>query len=374
MRVLMIRNPRRTGGADRHAESWAAILAAAGIETDELWFEGRPSVRSLIMGSIDLLRGRIVPEALLIDDRALRADIERRAPDAVVFQTARVYRPHVAAGRRTVLDFVDQLSLSYRQRASTTHGIRRAGFRLLAWTHGRFERRAKRLDMPLVAVGAACAKTLGAVWMPVTIRPIEAATSSFRSREFDAVFFGKLDYPPNVEALEFLSRCDTSGLEILVTGRAPTKRVAALCEANGWTLEPDFESPTDLANRARVAVAPLTSAVGIQNKVLEAAAARVAQLVTPASLGGIGEDFPVVIVETPEVFGHRLRAMIADPQGTQDLADKAERFVADRFEPDSWVSTALGLVGVAQRPGGQPTEGLRVSSTEPRAPHGAQVE
>lgn len=370
MNVLLIRNPRRTGGADRHAESWMAILASAGIEVDQLWFEGRPSLRSLLTGALDLIRGDIVPEALLIDDRALEAEIERRAPNAVIFQTARVHRRGLGAGRHTVLDIVDRLSVSYRQRSGATRGIRRVGFRVLAWTHHRFERRAARRDSPLVAVGASCAQALDAVWMPVTVRPIERATTSFASREFDAVFFGKLDYPPNVEALEFLARCDTSGLDVLVTGRAPTEHVAALCTMNGWILEPDFDTPTDLANRARIAVAPLQSAVGIQNKILEAAAAGVAQLVTPSAISGVGDDFPAVVAETPGAFSRELLLMLQDQRRTEVLAEQARRFVVDRFEPAQWVSTALELIGAAAPDDSRIREPHRVRPRGVPAPHG----
>ncbi len=346
-KVLVIRNPRRTGGADRHAESWAAILRcwSPSVEIEEIWFDGRPSIRSLLTGALDLVRGRIVPEALLVDDGELRRLIDGIAPDVVVLQTARVYRPGMLGAERTVLDFVDQLSVSYRQRGRTSGPARRAAFAALAWTHRRFERYAATLGIPLVAVGGECADALGATWMPVTVRPIDQATTPFESRSHDAVFFGKLDYPPNVEALEFLARCDTEGLEILVTGRSPSERVVELCRRNQWDLEKDFDSPTDLANRARIAIAPLQSAVGIQNKVLEAAAAGMAQLVTPAALGGIGRDFPAVVVDSPESFEWSLREMLADQRRTEFLARQAHAYVAERFEPASWVETARRLCG-----------------------------
>src|SRR6185369_16231898 len=105
---------------------------------------------------------------------------------------------------------------------------------------------------------------------------------------FDMLFFGTLTYPPNVEGLRQLARwwptlvARRPDVTLLVAGARPGSEVVGLCERHGWALEPDFDSVASLCRRARVAIAPLPFAAGVQTKVLEAAAAEIPQVVTSA--------------------------------------------------------------------------------------------
>jgi len=94
-----------------------------------------------------------------------------------------------------------------------------------------------------------------------------------------AVFWGRLDFGPNVEALEwFLAqawpsvRAAVPDARLDVFGFNPTDRVRKLAGTAGVSLFPDLPDLRDEVRRRQVVVLPFVSGGGIKNKLLEAAA------------------------------------------------------------------------------------------------------
>ncbi len=108
------------------------------------------------------------------------------------------------------------------------------------------------------------------------------------------VFTGQMDYPPNVDAVSFFAR-DVMPLvrerqadaRFAIVGRAPTQDVRQLAELPGVTVTGEVPDTRPWLSAARVVVAPLRIARGIQNKVLEAMACGKAVVVTPEAAEGI---------------------------------------------------------------------------------------
>jgi glycosyltransferase involved in cell wall biosynthesis len=338
MKALLVLNPRDTGGSERRAETWRSLLRHVDCDVIEHRLSlDTPSVSSVLRTARQVISGTGVPEAALLDVVTLGNILHDEAPDVLVLQTARVYSPDVATDAIVVLDFVDELSRSYEQRAASAPAHTRPLFKLLGATHRRFERRsAQRSEVIRVAAGRSCATALDATWIPNTIDEAPTPTTPWGERPFDLVFFGSLDYPPNIEALDFLAKADTTGLNTLVAGRQPRSAVKALCETNGWTLETNFESTASLAERARIAVAPLKSAVGIQNKVLEAAAHGLPQILTPATLKGLDPKFPAHAVSTPAELREAIDSLLSDPIAAEQLGLDAQRTVRQNFSTEAW--------------------------------------
>jgi len=130
------------------------------------------------------------------------------------------------------------------------------------------------------------------------------------------VFFGTLSYQPNVEALDQLDRwvreVNWSG-SVLVAGRHPTAEVIQLCRSNGWTVVADFASTQWLADQARLAIAPLRSTAGIQNKVLEAGQVGLAQVVTTAAIAGMDPGIPLSGADDAVSFFERIDRLLGEP-------------------------------------------------------------
>ena len=230
----------------------------------------------------------------------LRDALRAQRPDAVVVVSTRAY--DAQRDRRPwtlVLDQVDSLSRSYRDRAEVVAGLsRRVMYRSLAAAHRRVERRMATSGLRHVAAGWKDAQALDAEWVPNVIdADLVPVTNVVADR--DVLFFGTLRYPPNIDALERLARiwpfvlAARPATTALVAGSSPPPLVADLSTRNGWELVGDFASLPELTARARVAVAPLSHVAGIQNKVLDAASLEIPQVVTPAALEGFAPGIPL---------------------------------------------------------------------------------
>lgn len=382
-RVAIIANPKRSGGAERRLESVVELCRQVELVAEVL----RPhlSFRPLTAGRSlpAIVRARAVPEVLAWDTRPIVSRLGQLAPALLVYQTLRSVHPEVTAavadlarttGRTPVqvIDYVDRLSGSYRQRARLAGSTGRVPYQLLAAMHARVERHtlasARSPGTITITAGFGEAVGLGAHWIPnlyfhpvaqvqagaptVTESAPERSTPAAPSPELvradiepgegaegerfnvhDAVFFGTLDYGPNVEALVALGRWVSEGAgpapTVLVAGRHPTRQVRDLCRRYGWSLASDFPTTNWLAERARVAIAPLQSGTGIQNKVMEAAAAGMAQVVTSTALAGYDPGIPLDPCDRGDRFLNEIQRLANDAAAAAVQVETVRRHLSD---------------------------------------------
>ena len=156
-------------------------------------------------------------------------------------------------------------------------------------------------------------------------RPAGAAASGPR-----VVFTGVMNYGPNAEAAIWLAReiwtlvrvrCPDARLDIV--GASPTAAVEALHDpSRGVTVTGSVPDVRPYLWNARVAAAPLRVARGIQNKVLEAAAAGLPCVVTSAVRAGLPgplhDHCPVA--DTPLAFADALADLLDRPADTEAWA------------------------------------------------------
>ncbi|HET7489814.1 MAG TPA: glycosyltransferase family 4 protein [Acidimicrobiales bacterium] len=351
--VVHLGRPQGRGEVARVA-SWRAIAAAAGLSVVEIPLlapDGRPHpAGARPRDAVDLAAGRVVPESLAWSTAAATAKARETAPAAVVAVTARAFTPAlVGVAPVTILDLVDRLSHSYRDRAAiTTSRSGALGFSALGRAHARFERHLPA-GVVLVAAGWSDAQELGAAFVP-NVLAVEAPLPG-RSPDHDVLFFGTLDYPPNVAGLRTLAGAweavlaQRPGTKLLVAGARPSAEVVALAAHHGWTLLGEYRDVSALAGRARIAVAPLPYASGIQNKVLEAAALGLPQVVSPAVAAGLPPDFPVRVADERELAS----AVVALVAQGSDQGAAGREYVAARFSPQGWSGWLLSSVGSATR-------------------------
>ena len=113
----------------------------------------------------------------------------------------------------------------------------------------------------------------------------------------------------------------------------------------------DYPAGSWLRSQAKVAIAPLQSTSGIQNKVLEAAAMGLAQVVTPAALAGIGTELPCRVATSPGAMVQAARELVDDDAVRVDLADRARRYVGQHYSVDAWVPLLERLIERTARVG-----------------------
>jgi glycosyltransferase involved in cell wall biosynthesis len=151
-----------------------------------------------------------------------------------------------------------------------------------------------------------------------------------------AVFWGRLDFGPNIQALEwFCSRVwpkireASPDARFKIVGFQPGPRVKSLATAPGITLEANVRDLRPVARRQALAVLPLVSGAGIKNKLLEAAALGLPVVCTPLATLGLRGDPPVVKAASAAEFAEAVLAIWSDP------TERAARGKAIR----AWVTT-----------------------------------
>ena len=337
-------------GEVRRVASWRLLFEAAGAHVDELRLS--PGRLPHLDGVAPVVTGRAAPERLAWSGAHLRTRLTELDPDVAVVVSARAFDPRAMAGRWTVVvDFVDSLSRSYRDRSEiATTRFERYGFRALSRAHERVERRLGDTPIRRVAAGAADARDLGAEWVPIVIDPSLLPLPADRTTDHDVLFFGTLRYPPNIDALERLARIWPTvqrarpATTALIAGSAPPPRVRALCAAQRWELHADFASLAEIAARARVAVAPLRRTAGIQIKVLDAACLALPQVATSAALRGYAPGFPLEPRDDDAAFAAEIIRLLEHPAEAEEQGADLVRHAQERYSVSAWIPWATSLL------------------------------
>ncbi len=176
------------------------------------------------------------------------------------------------------------------------------------------------------------------------------------------IFTGVMNYDPNVQGvLRFarevwpLVRKERPGARFFVVGSDPVRAVRALHGKDGITVTGRVPDTRPWFGKARVAVAPLWVARGIQNKVLEAMAMGLPVVATPAAFGGI-DALPgthLLVEEEPLPFARAVAGLLGDPSRAAALGRAARERVVERY---SWEGILAGLERVLRE---------KIASTSP---------
>ena len=135
-----------------------------------------------------------------------------------------------------------------------------------------------------------------------------------------AVFWGRLDFGPNIQALEWFCRRvwprvrrEAPDARFTIIGFNPGEAVRSLASRDGISLVADLDDLRDAARRHAVAALPFVSGAGIKNKLLEAAALGLPIVCTPTAARGLrGQNPPLDLATTPAAFAAALLAIWAD--------------------------------------------------------------
>jgi polysaccharide biosynthesis protein PslH len=167
------------------------------------------------------------------------------------------------------------------------------------------------------------------------------------------VFWGRLDFGPNIQAIQWF--CDSvwptlrhrvPDATFTIFGFKPTEPVQALARREGVSLIPDLPDLRAEIARQAVVVLPFVSGGGIKNKLLEALSLAKAVVGSPTALNGLRQpkQVPVVCAKTGSAWVQAILDLWRDDARRQKLGEEAREWV---IQNHSWATAAqLALAGL----------------------------
>lgn len=168
------------------------------------------------------------------------------------------------------------------------------------------------------------------------------------TKEFELLFNGNMDYPPNVESVEYLVNkvmplvwTKMPNVRLLISGASPNNRVLALASKkvviSGWV-----DDIRENFAKSKILVAPMQISIGLQNKLLEAMAMQlpcVTSALANNALGAICNE-QIMVAETPEQYARYIIELLQDDEKAKKIAMNGYQFVIKKF---NWQSTTESL-------------------------------
>jgi sugar transferase (PEP-CTERM/EpsH1 system associated) len=168
------------------------------------------------------------------------------------------------------------------------------------------------------------------------------------------VFTGVMDYRPNVEGVAWfasevwpLVRAGLPDAQFDVVGSRPARRITELAREPGINVTGRVDDVRGYLARARVSVAPLRIARGVQNKVLEAMAMAKPVVATPEAADGIeaepGRD--LVVAGDAQAFAASVLALLRDGSRAESIGRAARACVERHYRWDRNLAILDGVLG-----------------------------
>lgn len=162
----------------------------------------------------------------------------------------------------------------------------------------------------------------------------------------DLVFIGNMSYPPNVEAVDYISDLLKSLPEstCLIAGANPNPTVKKICAQNsqmemrGWV--------KDIRNaycEGKIFVAPMMIGTGMQNKLLEAMALGIPCITTSLANNAIKAEHmnSIIVADSKEAFIRSIHLLLNNTDLYQLISGNAKAFVEHSY---SWEESTRHLI------------------------------
>jgi glycosyltransferase involved in cell wall biosynthesis len=212
------------------------------------------------------------------------------------------------------------------------------------WVVSEADRRAMRCVAGIRTIDVIANGVDGDHYRPVDVPEIEQS----------GTFWGRLDFGPNVQALEWfcgrvwpLIRREAPAARFTIYGFRPSSAVRALAGRDGIDLVPDLPDLRAEIARHQVVVLPFISGGGIKNKLLEAAGMARPIVCSPRACGGLyaGEGLPVIEARGGAEWARAIQTLWRDESRRRQLGAEARRWVLQHHSWDAAARSAEASLG-----------------------------
>lgn len=277
----------------------------------------------------------------------LRGIVDARPPDVVLAYCSGMARFALDDPLRqfpTVIDFLDVDSAKWAALATTTAWPKGWIYRREARCLGRFEAAAARRVVSVVInereratlASMAPSSDIHVIGVGVDLDGLRPPGPPIEAPQ--VVFCGVMDYEPNVQGLLWfvrdvwpLVRARRPDALVTIVGSHPTKAIRRLAsDDHGIEITGTVPDVREYLWRSAISIAPLLTARGVQNKVLEALAAGLPTVVTTAVMKGLPTEVHTAcrVADSRQAFADEILELLM-------MSGSERRAVAARARLDS---------------------------------------
>ena len=192
----------------------------------------------------------------------------------------------------------------------------------------------------------------------IVVVPNGVDTSYFKpivhKKEFDLLFNGNMNYPPNIESVEYLVEKvmpyvwhKFPSTRLLISGASPSKAVMDLASdkviVSGWVDDIRINFA-----KSKMLVAPMQISIGLQNKLLEAMAMQLPCITSSLANNALGAkpNEQILVADNPEQYARHIIDLLQNEAKAKQIAMNGYQFVVNGF---NWQSTTAILEKLISR-------------------------
>ncbi|MBI2118109.1 MAG: glycosyltransferase [Elusimicrobia bacterium] len=172
-------------------------------------------------------------------------------------------------------------------------------------------------------------------------------------------FLGKLDYPPNEDAVLFfakqvfpLIKKNLESIGFYILGYSPTRKILSLGKEVGIKIIGYSEDPYTYIEKSKIVVAPVRYGTGIQNKILESMCLGKTVITTPIGASGIpnainGEHLIINDFQNPETASKQIINLIIQKEMRDQIGKNARKLILENY---TWELIGNRLLSLLNEP------------------------
>ena len=158
-------------------------------------------------------------------------------------------------------------------------------------------------------------------------------------KEFELLFNGNMNYPPNVESVQYLVNKimplvweKMPNARLLISGANPSNKVMELKSENvvisGW-----MNDIRENFAKSQMLVAPMQISIGLQNKLLEAMAMKLPCITSTLANNALGAEpkVQILVADHPEQYAACILLLLNNEAERNKIAEEGYRFAVSNF-------------------------------------------